>query len=115
MIEESTLGLALETQTTGGEVCVALSPQAATSLTGGQETCQIYFGDGRMVEVHVVYLDPIKSALTGAGTQSEYRQGHVRLGSTALHQKPENEFLSSFQLGSYHVSGIEKKSEAEND
>ena len=86
MIKKGTLSFALETQATCRQVCVALPPQAATSLTGGQETCQICFGDGRVVEVHAVYLAPTKSVLRGI--QSEYKQGHVRFGGAALHRKP---------------------------
>jgi hypothetical protein len=54
MVEKGAFSFALETQAAGWQVRVALPPQAAASLTGGQEACQICFGDGRVVEVHVV-------------------------------------------------------------
>ena len=52
MVEKRTFGLALETQATGRQVGVTLPPEAAAPLTGGQQTCQVSFGDDRGVEVH---------------------------------------------------------------
>lgn len=52
MIKESTLGLPLLTEATGGKLGVALASKPTTPLTGGQQASQIAFGDGRRRILH---------------------------------------------------------------